>query len=266
VNRKQITLLLLVVLATAVGYAWIATPKQRRVAPGQNIQHQKKLQQQVTETTLSTIADIDLFGGKKNQYQNPRKNLFAPLYPPSQVMNPPSISYPIKKTTRPAQKIQKNIQPQDQNPIPPLDVLGYLNKKGDYTVFLSSKAGEIYLVKIGKIFAGDLIIRDISDKSIVVGRQGTDQEIILPQSIAKSQRLPKVGLQSGRPKFEIPKDIFSQGIVKPQQFPKTGFQSGRPKSEMQKKLRMDKQKKIEVPAFDNAGTTGDIFKPYMGDK
>ena len=204
-NRRQITILLLVALCVAVGYAWIATPKQRRVSPGQRAPRQTDRQQQkVTTADFPTIADLDFSAGGDNPYQKPQKNLFAPLYLPPKVVKSPPAPRPVKKIIKPAKRPQTVIQPQGPKPIQSLDVLGYLDKAGTYTVFLASKQGDIYLVKAGDDFADNLMVNSISSKEITIGRKQSDQQVVLRLGEANSQRLPGSNFKSDRPQFKMP--------------------------------------------------------------
>ena len=209
-SRAKITTLLLVVLCIAIGYAWIATPKQRRVAPGQKSPQKTSLQQQkVTTADFPIVADLDFSGGEENQYQKPLKNLFAPLYLPPKVVKRPPTPRSVIKVTKPANQqvvVPVVIQPQGPKPIQPLAVLGYLSKTGEYTVFLASKQGEIFLVKTGSTFADDLIVHSINAKEITIGHLQTDQQLVLRLGEAKNQRLPKVSFKMDRPKFKTPKE------------------------------------------------------------
>ena len=203
-NRTQITVLLLVSLCVAVGYAWIATPKQCRVDPRQSTSRYTDQQQQKTTAVFPAVTDLDFSGSRNNQYQKPQKNLFAPLYLPPKVVKHSPVPSSVKKVEKPIIKSKKVIQQQGSKPIQPLNVIGYLSKARDYTVFLSSKQGDIFLVKSGDIFANNLIVHSINSKEIVVGRQQTDQRVTLRLGEVKSQRLPDVGFMSGRPIFKIP--------------------------------------------------------------
>ncbi|MCW8859491.1 MAG: hypothetical protein OQK97_07290 [Deltaproteobacteria bacterium] len=206
-SRSRIILLLLVVLSVAIAYAWIATPKQRRVAPGQAPLRQADSQRlDVTVSAFPAVADLDFSGGGDYPYQAPQKNLFGPLYLPPKPNKPRPVR-PAPKVTKPArpQKVTPVVvQPPGPKPIQPLEVLGYLNKAGATTVFLSSKQGEVYLVKAGDMFAADLIVRSVSDREITIARRQTDQQVVLQLGETKSQRLPKIRFQSDRPEFQLP--------------------------------------------------------------
>lgn len=206
-SRSRIILLLLVILGVAVAYAWMATPKQRRVVPGQNPLHQVEPRQlDVAMSAFPAIVDLDFSGGGDHPYQIPQKNLFGPLYLPPKLSKPRPA--PAPKRTRPAvvrpQKVNPVVQPSGPKPIQSLEVLGYLNKAGVTTVFLSSKQGEVYLVKTGDRFAADLVVRSVSSRDITIARRQTDQQIVLQLGETKSQRLPKIKYQSDRPDFKLP--------------------------------------------------------------
>ena len=203
-SRTRIILLLLLVLCVAVGYAWIAMPKQRRVTPGQSAPYQTDRQRQkVSPASFPVIADLDFSGGEDNSYQKPQRNLFAPLYLPPKAMKPRPVAKVTKPVVRPQKVIPVIISPQGPKPIQPLNVLGYLSKAGEHTVFLASEQGDIYLVKTGDTCADNLIVNNISAQKITIGRKQTEQQVILLLGEAKSQRLPGVLLQSGRPQFKM---------------------------------------------------------------
>jgi hypothetical protein len=208
-SRSRIILLLLVVLGAAVAYAWIAMPKQRRVAT-----QQLSLRQSPSELLDGTVpvfpavADLDFSGGGDHPYQTPQKNLFGPLYLPPKPVKPRPAP-PAPKKPKPAaipQQLTPVAQPPGPQPLPPLEVLGHLSKANGTTVFLSSKQGEIYLVRAGDLFAADLVVRNISDRAITIARRQTDQQLVLQLGEKKSQRLPNIMFESERPKFEPPED------------------------------------------------------------
>lgn len=222
-SRSRIILLLLMVLCMAVIYAWIATPRERRVAPGQGFTREVESQRDdVTVSTFPAVADLDFSGDEDHPYQGLEKNLFGPLYPsPKQIK--PRVVPPAPKVAKPVVKAQKVVPAVIASPGPksiqPFDVLGYLNRGSDTTVFLSSQQGEIYLVKTGDMFAADLVVRSVSDREIVIARRHTDQQVVLRLGKAKSQRLPKVKFRSDRPEFKLPQQ-------EPPDKPTPGAESG----------------------------------------
>ncbi len=216
-SRSRILLLLFAALCGAVSYAWIATPRQRRISPGQDIVRQTPRQpDNKNAVTYPAVADLDFSGGGDHNYQAPRKNLFGPLYlPPKPVAKRPVQTVKVRKpVVQPQKIIPVVVTPPGPKPIPPLEVLGHLNKAGDITVFLSSRQGDLYLVKPGDMFADDLVVRNIGTTDIIVGRRQTDQQVTLQLGEIKSQRLPTVKFQSDRPSFEMPQKF---GSDKPEQ-------------------------------------------------
>ncbi|NOQ52100.1 MAG: hypothetical protein GQ578_07810 [Desulfuromonadaceae bacterium] len=212
-SRARIMLLLLVVLCVAVAYAWLATPKQRRITPGQSLPRQTDLRREkVVPAAFPAVADLDFSGDGDSHYRAPRKNLFGPLYLPPKPVKPRHVPLPpkvIKAVEKPPKVVPVVIRPQGPKPIQPLDVLGYLNKAGEYTVFLSSKKGDIFLVKAGDAFADDLVVRSVSVNEMIIGRRQTDQQVVLRLGEVKSQRLLDLRLQSSRPAFEFPQKLNS---------------------------------------------------------
>lgn len=203
-NRVRIILLLLVVLCVALAYAWFATPKQHRVIKGQGFSRQTdQSRQKGLPASLSGVAALDFSGGGDSKYQTPQKNLFGPLYlPPKPVKRrpiPPPPKIITKHVKTPQVMVPVVSQQRGPAPIQPLSVLGYLNKAGEYTVFLGSRKGDLFLVKQGDSFAEDLVVRSISAREITIVRRKTDQLVVLPLGEGQSQRMPTVSLSSGRP-------------------------------------------------------------------
>ena len=206
-SRPRIIVLLLVVFCLAVVYAWVAMPKLRRIDPGQSPVRQTDGQRQKITAAIfpEKVADLDFSGGGDNQYQKPEKNLFDPLYLPPKPVKPRYVPPPpkvIRAIEKPRKIVPVVIPLQGPKPIQPLNVLGHLNKSGEYTVFLSSKQGDLFLVKAGDAFAEDLVVRSVSAKEVIIARRQTDQQVVLQLGKAKSQRLPKVKFQSNRPEFK----------------------------------------------------------------
>ena len=217
-NRIQITVLLLIVLFLSVVYAWMATPKQRRVAQGQsNPRKENHLSRsQSSPPPLPVVADLNFFDGGDGQYQKNQRDIFEPLYLSPKVATLQPMPHPVAKVSTAVASPNPIIQivtPRQGSPsIQPLNILGFLNKTGTYTVFLSSTEGNIYLVKAGDVFADDLVVESISSKKIVIGRKKTDQRVTLLMGEVKSQRLPKFHFRSDRPQFKMPTAIDSNKL------------------------------------------------------
>ena len=210
-SRNRIILLLLLALCVAVVYAWVATPRQRRISTSQERSAAVNISVQQTDISAATdVIDLNFFGTQISSYQDPQKNLFGPLYLPSKKVNkpPPPPPPPKVKQAIPRPKVIEpiKVKPRGPGPIQPLNVLGHLNNGGDMTVFLSSANGVIFLVKLGDVFADGLEVAKITNKEVYIEKKNTGQKATLRLGEAKSQRLPTVNIKSGRPKstFQAP--------------------------------------------------------------
>lgn len=221
-TRNRLLVLLFVVLCGAIVYAWIETPRQRRVtapASSKNVSTSRVAQQL---DIAPEIEDLDFSGGTENQYQKPNKNLFAALYQPPKVVKrkprkPKPKPKPIPKVIKvPPKLIQPAVRaprPVGPPPMEPLNILGHMKKDGKVTVFLSSYKGEIFIVKKGDRFFDDLDVLDINDSNILIRRKRTGQQVSLQLGKTVSQRLPKMKIDSGRPEFSFP-DPSAEKTVK----------------------------------------------------
>lgn len=207
-NRTRILTVLLVLLCAALVYAWVATPKQKRLVDGQGAMQPVKQKASVLNLVAPEVDGLDFSQGLKTAFRSPEKSLFAPLYLPpkpvkSRPLPPPKINKP--RVVAPVTKAEPvGMVVKDPEPILPLNVLGFLNKEREYTVFLASAPGEVYVVKLGDNFSDGLSVAKITPQEITILRRATAQQVVLQIGKIKSQRLPSVGFNSGRPKFETP--------------------------------------------------------------
>ena len=81
-------------------------------------------------------------------------------------------------------------------PIPPLKVLGSLEKAGQQRVFLSS-GQEVYVVKHGDRFADGLYVRELTKEQIVISRGNQDKGVTLA---LKEERAPQRNTRSFSPR------------------------------------------------------------------
>lgn len=201
-NRSRILSLLVLVLIGSVVYAWFAMPRQKRISP-EELSLQERNRQPRTENFVEWPAALDFTGGEKLQFQEPKRDLFRPLYraPVIKRRPPPKLRPAVIKLPPPKPIVTQPavILPVGPKPIPKLTVLGYLQKDVDFTIFLASTQGDIYLVKQGDRFADNLLVRDVSKGAIVVSRGLDDVGLTLRFGNAKTQRMPTERLSSDRP-------------------------------------------------------------------
>lgn len=221
-NRTRIMALLLLLLCGALAYAWVATPKQKRVMPGQVEMKPVKPKPSSQNLVESGVDALDFSQGIKKEFTPAKKNLFAPLYTVPKPVKSRSVQPKIIKT-KPLPPVKKAepvvVMARGPEPIQPLNVLGFLNKKGEYTVFLATPQGKVYVVKQGDNFSEDLSVAKITSQEITVTRNLTDQQVTLKMGKVKSQRLPAVSINPGRPKFVAPVEMSNESnknkVIKP---------------------------------------------------
>ncbi len=214
-SRPRLLLLLFVSLGLALTYAWLETPRQQRVtkAAGTATKRQRFAVDKQPQENLEEMG-LDFSGGEKLAYKKPKRDLFRPLYekpkavavvkvlpPPEPVAAP--VMLPPPPMTRPAALPKFAVKP-----IPPLTVLGYLQKNRVQTVFLSSLQGDIYVVKQGDRFADGLLVRGLTAQEVMISRGLKDAGVSLPLGGKKAGRMP-VGrpapIRSKTPGMYIPK-------------------------------------------------------------
>ncbi len=198
-NRSRLLLLLVCLLGLAVWYAWQQSPDQERVGtrPGGG-----KSTVGARKVTAQELSRLDFSGGKPNEFHSPKRDLFRQLFtapavvkvapPPKPIAPPPPPPPPPKPVTPPPVVA-------GPKPIPPLTVLGFLEKDAVKTAFLASKQGEIFLVKQGDRFADDLLVRELSDKEIRISRTLQDAGVTMKVGEKRNQRMANLNLSSDRP-------------------------------------------------------------------
>lgn len=212
-SRKRLLILLLIVLCAAIIYSWMETPRQRRVtesAPDRKVSTGRDVPQL---DVAPEIEDLDFSGGSEHKYQKPKKNLFAALYqPPKAVVKrqprkPKAKPKAVKVAPKVIQPVVQIPRPVGPPPMKPLNFLGHLKKDGQMTAFLSSYKGDIFLVKKGDKFAGNLEVSELTATEIIIRNMDTGQQVIQEVKTVKAQRLPRTNFKSGRPSSAIPKAV-----------------------------------------------------------
>lgn len=214
-NRARILLLLVSLLAAALSYAWLTTPRQHRVGAATDLQL-KPVSAAAAVPLAPRVEDLDFCRAQEREFRPPQKNLFGALSRP----RPAPRKFPLVKVGPPlqAEKIPApKIEPKPlalpaKPAIPPLKILGFLSRAGHKTVFLSSGTGQIYLVEEGEAFGDGLELKQITDKSLTVVNTTGEQQVLLLEA-ATTQRLPNNPYQSGRPSFNPPAILKQDGTT-----------------------------------------------------
>ncbi len=216
-SRARILLVLLLLLGCAVYYSWNATPRQKRVEDSGS---GRLSIVEGSDRVGAESVGLDFSGGESLKFQPPRKDLFGTLYEPPkivekplEVVRKPVIALPPPLPVLPPPIDRPLTRPVGPKPIPALKVMGYLEKGAQRTVFLTSRQGDIYLVKRGERFADGLLVRELDTRQITISRGQADPGISLPIEEAKTQRIPDSKIASDRPgvppiqQFEVPKRV-----------------------------------------------------------
>ncbi len=217
-TKMRLILLLILLLAGALIYAYMETPRQRRVT---GVATSRPSRPPVDSLRVAEqIDDLDFSGGTSNVYQKPQRNLFAALYfPPPIQKKKPSVKPKPKVLKSPSKRIPPVFvapKPTGPPPMKALKVLGHLQKEEGRSVFLATENGEIYVVKQGDRFAENLEVAKLSAKELVIKNNKTGQQLRQLIKTATTQRLPRNNFKSGRPSSAIPavKPVKQQGDEK----------------------------------------------------
>ncbi len=207
-SRSRLLLLLFVLLGLALTYAWFETPRQQRVKnPAESVVGDSAVSTEGEGSSVPVVTGLDFTSGEDLSFQKPRRDLFRPLYSEpdpiksSKVVAPPPVPEPVMVMPPPVMTRPAALPKFGTKPIPPLKVLGYLQKGSSQSAFLSSVQGEVYVVKQGERFADGLLVRSLDADKIHISRDLKDEGVTLYFS-KENARLKAAGpLVSDRPIF-----------------------------------------------------------------
>jgi len=181
-RQKRILLILVVLLVTAVIYAWLDSPVQQRVTSGNNGSGVKERQGQTTAVktfrrlnfNLPAVSNEEPVTFKRdifNFYSPPRQVVKRPITPEPDIVSPPIVEQP--KVPAPPSAIQP-VVPQRVN----FRLIGQLVKEERVVVFLGL-GSELYVVRVGESFGPEDKFRahEIRDGLLLVQEQGFDTPI-----------------------------------------------------------------------------------------
>jgi len=185
-NRKKLLLSILVlVLALSIGYAFWKSPRQHSVAklkyaPGAAV---RKAPGKAAQAAGGTRVRLDLLEGPVATFGGFRRNIFKPIFMDEAAVAALAARPPAMKNVKPA-------APAPPVPfVPPKDIarltfLGYLQKEGKKTVFLSNES-EIFVVKLGGRVAGRYELVRLTDDSLTLRSTVTGDETVI--AVAESR-------------------------------------------------------------------------------
>ena len=185
-NRKHMILAaLLGVLALCMLYAYLATPRLEKAPPRSASKRTRsavakapdKLQSKVSQDRI----DFTFLNAEEQEFPGAKRNVFRFVQrrpqPAAVVIEEPEIQEP------PPVVIEEPMVPIEvvQQALAQFTFLGFLDKGGEKTVFLSSE-GSLFLAKRGEQFGLDLefTVEDISGDLLLVRPEGRDFLIDIP--------------------------------------------------------------------------------------
>jgi len=185
-NRKRMILAaLLGVLALCMLYAYLATPRLEKAPPRSASKRTRsavakspdKLQSKVSQDRI----DFSFLEAEEQEFQGATRDVFRFVQrrpePPAVVVEEPEVQAP------PPVVIEEPMVPIEvvQQALAQFTFLGFLDKGGEKTVFLSSE-GSLFLAKRGEQFGLDLefTVEDISGDLLLVRPAGRDFLIDIP--------------------------------------------------------------------------------------
>jgi hypothetical protein len=197
-NRQKLVLcLLLLVFAVSVVYAYLRSPKERlaTVKPrtGVSLRAAGKSAATTPKTEPGDAAvHLSLLERELPRFSGFRRNIFSPIFreelkpPPFKPLPPPPL--PVKALPPPPQPLAMAPPPLPAPPTPEqiLDselakftFLGFLQKNGEKTVFLSSNS-EIYLAKKGSNLGSKFQVVNLTDDAITIKAIAGGREVVIP--------------------------------------------------------------------------------------
>ncbi len=190
-NRKRIILAaLLGVLAICLAYAYFATPRLEKAPPRSVSKRVKSTPAKASGKSPSITSqdriDFDYLMVDTQEFPGAERDVFRfgqkRAVKTEVVVNQPSVrvEVPVEVIAQPEPVDMVPIEIVQQS-LSKFTFLGFLDKAGEKTVFLSSR-GDLFLVKRGEKFGSDLefTVEDISENLLQVRHAGRDGLIETP--------------------------------------------------------------------------------------
>lgn len=194
-NRQKLVLfLLLLVLAVSVAYSFLRSPKEQRVA---TLKYRPGAAPQVAGGKVAaapkgeadnTRVHLELLNRELPRFTGFRRNIFSPIF--KEEVKPPPFK-PLPPPPRPVRFPSQPVPAMAPAPPPPspeqiadselakFTFLGFLDKNGEKTVFLSSN-NEIFLAKKGSNLGSRFQVTGLTDDAITIRSIAGGREIVIP--------------------------------------------------------------------------------------
>lgn len=260
-NRKRVLLAsLLGVLALCLIYAYLATPRLEK-APPRVTSKQVRSSVKVNETQESNVAaeriNFDFLVVEPQDYEGAKRDIFRfrqmrPVQTEAPVAmveapTPPVTSVVVMPETVPLAVVQKSLGK--------FTFLGFLEKAGEKTVFLSS-GGDLFLVKRGERFGADqeFVVAAIDGNLLQVSHDGREGLIEIP--LIEQQKLNASASSPARlaPAAKMPIQTTPRTFTPKRRMlrPAAPQEDEQPFTEMNEENDPEKEQEAELPAEGDA--------------
>ncbi|BCR05765.1 hypothetical protein DESUT3_28340 [Desulfuromonas versatilis] len=241
-KRQRLVLATLVgILVLALVYAFWATPRQQRVA-ATGAAEQPRSGTPGTPAPGSQAPDglrLDLLDREILAFGEPRRDIFnawdvpppPPPPPPPQAIRPPAPA--------PPRPVVPSVPVAAPRQLARFDYLGYLEKEGVKTVFLSQQ-NELFVVREGTRFGGksEFLVTGISSEALTIEQQGVTGVITVAlkeeTTGPTSFKAPRGGgvaaprVPGGRSFAPVPSPAPAGGAEAPEEYQQTEEAFGQP--------------------------------------
>lgn len=187
-NRKRVILaVLLGVLALCLVYAYVATPRLEKVpikTASQRARSDAKVAGAMKVKKATERVNFDFLTIESKEFKGAKRDIFrfGQQRPIRQKAPVPVVATPVAVPVTPEMPVQP-VLPFEvvQQSLAKFTFLGFLEKAGEKTVFLSS-GGNLFLAKRGESFgdAREYQVVDIDDKLLKVRHAGRDGLLEIP--------------------------------------------------------------------------------------
>lgn len=219
-NRKRLLLAaLLGLLALCLGYAYFATPRLEK-APPRGAEDSARRDTTVDSRRSARVADgrinFDFLSEEPVEFTGAKRDIFryAVRRP---VPKPPVVETPVPDVVEEPEPVTIE---EVQQALSQFTFLGFLEKGGEKTVFLSSR-GSLFLVKSGERFGVDreFLVSGIDAKLLKVRRDGREDLIEIPL-IEKQKLAASVSAPVSIPREAVaPPPVENGRVLRPQRRP-----------------------------------------------
>ncbi len=188
-KRKKLILgILLLGLTGALVYAYLATPRQQRVASVAKARPEQQRRSPAAAKSQPAAEGrlrLDLLERPKASFPGYKRDIFGswqvvpprPKSPPVVKAPPPPPPPPRTLPTAPP----RFVEPVRRQPLARFSFLGFLEKEGSRIVFLS-RDNELFVVKSGERFGQkkEFLVTAITDEKMTIEQQGIAGVITVP--------------------------------------------------------------------------------------